>query len=171
MNAANHAVGKRFAFDGVFANAPFLFEFVIQLLNIRRCQRYQRLASEIGLDIVVHNHAVALHGALPQCEDHIFVQPLVKPFAERHAAVLAEIDIAVGFNRAVQFVERFLLRFAEHRFVHRCSVVFVTDHDARFPASVRTLAHHAVTLRSSFCHCYLSFRKFFRPLQRYHRFE
>ena len=171
VDAANHAVGKRFALDWVFANAPLLFELVVKFLNIRRCQRCQRLFAEIWLDIVVHYHAVALHGALPQCENHIFVQPLVKPFPERHAAVLAEIDIAVGFNCAVQFVERFFLRFAKHRFVHRCSVVFVTDHNARFPASVRTLAHHAVTLRSSFCHCFSSFRKFFCPLQRYHRFE
>ncbi len=171
MDAANYAVGKRFAFDGIFVNASLFFEFVIQFLNIRRRQRRQRFAAEIGLDIVVHHHMVALHGALPQGKDHRFVKPLVEPLAEHHATILTEINISVSFNRAVQFVKRFFLCFAEHRFVHRCSIVFVTDHNARFPSSVRTFAHYAVALRSSFCHCYLSFRKFFRRLQRYHRFE
>ena len=29
VDAADHAVGKRFAFDGIFANAPLLFELVV----------------------------------------------------------------------------------------------------------------------------------------------
>ena len=56
-------------------------------------------------DRVICHAAVASQGAVTYGKDHGFIQPLVEPFTERHATVLTEIDITVGFNRAMEFVE------------------------------------------------------------------
>ena len=71
------------------------------------------LRPDEGLDLVFHHTPIGIQRAFADGEDHIFVQPFVEPFAQRHARVLGQIHIAIGFDGRVQELQGLLLRFGE----------------------------------------------------------
>ena len=54
-----------------------------------------RLVTEIRFDLIFNHRFVSIHRALANSEDHIFVDPSVESFAERHIRILGEVGNAV----------------------------------------------------------------------------
>ena len=70
----------------------------------------------------------------------------------------------VELKQFMQLLQRSLLRFPEHRFIHGRAVVLMPDDNPSFPSSVRAFAYHSVALRSSSVwHFIFSFVLFLQP--------
>ena len=163
MNTAHHTVGKLCTMQLVWFHTTFLFDGVIEFLKFLRGQRRQRSVAEIRFDLIFNHRFVRIQRALANCEDHIFIDPSVEPFAERHFRILGEVGVAVHRDAVVELFGQLLLCSGKHIAVNRIAVLFVTDNDAAFPSSVFALAHHTVSRRSSLCHSITS-----QPNTQYH---
>ena len=105
MNTAHHAVGKLCAVQLVRFHPTFLFDGVIEFLKLLRSQRRQRSVSEIRFDLIFNHRFVRIQRALANREDHIFIDPSVEPFAERHIRILGEVGIAVHLDAVVELYD------------------------------------------------------------------
>ena len=80
-------------------------------------------------------------------------KPLSDPFGERHVSLLAQVRVAIAIDSAMEQWHQLFLRFCEHGFVDRRTVIFMSDDDAPFPTSVFAFADQSVPVRSFSCHC------------------
>ena len=105
MNTAHHTVGKLGAVLSVGLHPTILFDGVIEFLKLLRGQRRQRSVAEIRFDLILNHRFVRIQRALANCEDHIFIDPSVEPFAERHIRILGEVGIAVHLDTVVKLYD------------------------------------------------------------------
>ncbi len=110
------------------------------------------LVAELWFDVGVDILAVAARGGWAQGALLVLRQPDIQPLAQRHAAVLGELHIPIALDALVEFFRDRSLGVGVVVMEDGIAVFLVADDDARLPASVFALAHHAVTGRSSFCH-------------------
>ena len=152
MYVADHGVGELMVKLRMLADAPVCFEPPIHPLDVLLRDEGDLLAAELRLDVEVYVAAVALKRAGAHCARLVLCEPAVEPFAERHAAVLGQLHIAVALDVLMELVQQSLLRLGIDVAEQRLAVILVADDDTAFPAPVVTLAHHAVAGRPSFCH-------------------
>lgn len=95
MNTAHHTVGKLGAVSSVGLHPTILFDGVIEFLKFLCGQRRQRYVAEIRFDLIFNHRFVRIKRALVNREDHIFIDPSVEPFPERHIRILGEVGVAV----------------------------------------------------------------------------
>ena len=72
-----------------------LFDVVVELLNVGGGEIGKLLLTEKAFDLIVDHLAVSVNGAFFDGEYHVFVQPLVEPFAERHSAFFRQVHVTV----------------------------------------------------------------------------
>ena len=112
------------------------------------------MSPSCGFDVVFDVAAVALEGTGAHRTRLVLREPAVQPLAQRHAAVLGQLHIAVALDVLVQLVQQSFLGLSIHMTEQRLAVFPVADDDAALPAAVIPLTHHAVAGRSSFCHVF-----------------
>ena len=129
-----------------------LLDVPVQLPDIVRGDLADGLAAQAGLDVVLDMMAVSFQSALPHGGCHQFLQPLVQPLHQGHAAVLSEIHPPVGAYLPVKLFRQGLLAPGGHIAEDGVAVFLVANHDATLPASILPLADHAVPGRSALSH-------------------
>ena len=154
VDVAHHGVGELMPHLGMFVDAPLRFQAAVHPLDVLLGEEGDLLVAQLRLDVVFDVAAVALEGTGPHRTRLVLREPAVQPLAQRHAAVLGQLHIAVALDVLVQLVQQGLLRLGIHMTEQRLAVFPVADDDAALPASVLPLSHHAVTGRSSFCHVF-----------------
>lgn len=103
--APDHPIGESLAEQfSVFDSAVFT-KIVIEFLYLRGCEKRNSLFAERRLDILFRVGYITLHGAVTHSALHIFREPFVEPFSERHIAVLCELRVTVFLNSIVELIE------------------------------------------------------------------
>ena len=105
MNTAHHTVGKLCTVQPVRFHTTFLFDGVIEFLKLLRGQRRQRSVAEIRFDLIFNHRFVRIKRAFTNREDHIFIDPSVKPLAEHHIRILGEVGVAVHLDAVVELYD------------------------------------------------------------------
>lgn len=154
MDVAHHGVGELMIHLGVFVDAPLRFQTAVHPLDVLLGEEGDLLVAQLQLDVVFDVAAVALEGTGPHRTRLVLREPAIQPLAQRHAAVLGQLHIAVALDVLVELVQQRLLRLGVDMTEQRFAIFLVADDDAALPASVVTPSHHAVTGRSSFCHVF-----------------
>ena len=152
MDVAHHGVGELMPHLGMLVDAPLRFQAAVHPLDVLLGEEGDLLVAQLRLDVVFDVAAVALEGTGPHRTRLVLREPAVQPLAQRHAAVLGQLHIAVALDVLVQLVQQGLLRLGIHMTEQWLTVFPVADDDATLPASVVTPSHHAVAGRPSFCH-------------------
>ena len=145
MYVADHGVGELMVKLRMLADAPVCFKPPVHPLDVLLRDEGDLLASELRLDVEVYVAAVVLKRAGAHRARLVLCEPAVEPFAERHAAVLCQLYIAVALDVLMELVQQRFLRLGVDMAEQRLAVFLMPDDDAPFPAPVVTLAHHAVT--------------------------
>ena len=128
----------------MLADAPVRFKPPVHPLDVLLRDEGDLFAAELWLDVEVYVAAVVLKRTGAHRARLVLCEPAVEPFAERHAAVLGQLHIAVTLDVLVELVQQCLLRPGVDVAEQRLAVFLVPDDDAAFPAPVVTLADHAV---------------------------
>ena len=136
----------------VLPDTAMLLDIPVQLPDVVRGDLADGLAAQAGLDVVLDMMAVAFQSTLPHRGRHQFLQPLVQPLPQGHAAVLGEIHASVGAHLPVELFRQGLLAPGGHVAEDRVAVFLMAHHDAAFPAAILPLADHAVSGRSALSH-------------------
>ena len=154
VDVADHGVGELMPHLGMFVDAPLRFQAAVHPLDVLLGEEGDLLVAQLRLDVVFDVAAVALERTRTHRARLVLCEPAIQPLAQGHAAVLCQLHIAVALDVLVELVQQSLLCLSIHMPEQRLAVFFMADNDTPFPASVLTLAHHAVTGRSSFCHVF-----------------
>lgn len=152
VDVADHGVRELMPHLGVLADAPLRFQTAVHSLDVLLRDEGDLLVAQLRLNVVFDIAAIAFEGTGPHRTRLVLREPAIQPLAQRHAAVLGQLHIAVALDVLVQLVQQGLLRLGIHMTEQRLAVFPVADDDATLPASVVTPSHHAVAGRSSFCH-------------------
>ena len=123
----------------------------VEPLDVFRCDSGQMFITQAGADVVLDVAAVVLQRVGPQCICRA-PQPLVQPLREHHPALLCQVSTLVAVDVLAELCGQFLLRGSIDVPEDRVAVFLVAYHDAALPASVVTLAYHAVTRWSALRH-------------------
>lgn len=115
--------------------------------------------------MVLHVTAVVFQRAGPEDGGHLFQLP-IQPLRECHPALLRQIYTLIGCDVLPEFGSQFFLGVGVDVSEDGFAVLLVAQHDAALPAAVLPLADHAVTGRSSLCHCSFHLRGFIFDLRR-----
>ena len=154
MDVADHGVRELVIHLGMLVDAPFRFQAAVHPLDVLLGDEEDLLVAQLRLNVVFDVAAIAFERARTHRARLVLREPAIQPLAQRHAAVLCQLHIAVALNVLVQLVQQRLLRLGIDMAEQRLAVFLVADNDAALPAPVLPLAHHAVTGRSSFCHAF-----------------
>ena len=126
-------------------------QLLIEPLHIFRCDSGQLLIAQAGPDVVLNVAAVVSQRVGPQCICRA-PQPLVQPLREHHPALLCQVGTLVAVDVLTELCGQFLLRGSVDVAEDGVAVFLVAHHDTALPASVVTLAYHAVTRWSALRH-------------------
>ena len=110
MNVAHHGVGELMPHLGMLVDAPLRFQAPVHPLDVLLGEEGDLLVAQLRLDVVFDVAAVALEGTGPHRTRLVLREPAVQPLAQRHAAVLGQLHIAVALNVLVELVQQGLLR-------------------------------------------------------------
>ena len=154
MDVAHHGVGELMPHLGVLVDAPLRFQAAVHPLDVLLRDKGDLFIAQLWFDVVFDIAAIAFERTGPHRTRLVLREPAVQPPAQRHAAVLGQLHIAVALDVLVQLIQQSFLGLGIHMTEQRLAVFPVPNDDASFPASVLPLAHHAVAGRSSFCHVF-----------------
>ena len=154
VDVANHGVRELMVHLGMLVDASLCFQAAVHSLDVLLRDEGDLLVAQLRLDVVFDVAAIAFERTGPHRARLVLREPAVQPLAQRHAAVLGQFHIAVALDVLVELVQQCLLRLGVDMAEQRLAVFLVADNDAAFPAPVLSLAHHAITGRSSFCHVF-----------------
>ena len=154
MDVANHGVRELMIHLGVLMNASLCFQAAVHPLDLLPGDKGDLFIAQLWFDVVFDIAAIAFERTGPHRARLVLYEPAIQPLAQRHAAVLGQLHIAVALDVLVELVQQCLLRLGVDMTEQRLAVFFVADDDTAFPAAVLPPAHHAVTGRSSFCHVF-----------------
>ena len=90
---------------GMFVDAPLRFQAAVHPLDVLLGEEGDLLAAQLRLDVVFDVAAVALEGTGAHRTCLVLREPAVQPLAQRHAAVLGQLHIAVALDVLVQLVQ------------------------------------------------------------------
>ena len=152
MDVIDGGVGEYVALLGVLVDPSILFQAVVHPLDVVTVDEGDLLVAQLRFDVGFDELAVAGQRGGADGALLVVLQPGVQPLAQRHAAVLGQLHVAVALNAHVELVHQFFLRVGVVVMEDGIAVFLVSDDDAAFPAAIVAAAHHAVTGRSSFCH-------------------
>ena len=105
MDMANHGVRELMIHLGMFVDAPLRFQAAVHPLDVLLGEEGDLLVAQLRLDVVFDVAAVALEGTGPHRARLVLREPAVQPLAQRHAAVLGQLHIAVALDVLVQLVQ------------------------------------------------------------------
>ena len=152
VNVADRGVGELIVHLWVFTDAPVLFQAAVHPLNILLGDERHLFVAQLRLDVEFDVAAVVGEGAGAYRSFFVLRDPAIQPFAQRHTAVLCQFHVAVALDVLVELVQQCLLGLGVDVAEQRLTVFLVADNDAALPAAILTLAYHAITGWSSFCH-------------------
>ena len=137
-------------------HAALPLQLSIQGLNIGSSHLADLFAAKGGFDISLCIPTVALVCGWPDRRFGTLLQPDVQPLPQCHAAVLRKFGTVILDNAPMHLFHQSLLRLRGYIVEDRVAVFLVSDHNTPFPATIVTLAYHAVTGWPSFRHLQLS---------------
>ena len=137
-------------------HAALPLQLSIQALNIGSSHLADLFAAKIGLEASLRITAVPCICGWPDRRFGALPQPDVQPLPQCHAAILRELGPVVLDNAPMQLFHQSLLRLRGYIVEDRVAVFLVSDYDTPFPATIVTLAYHAVAGWPSFRHLQLS---------------
>ena len=154
MDVAHHGVRELMPHLGMLVDAPLRFQAAVHPLDVLLGEEGDLFITQLRLDIVFDVAAIAFERTRPYRARLVLCEPAIQPLAQRHAAVLGQLHIAVALDVLVQLIQQSFLGLGIHMTEQRLAVFPMADDDTAFPAAVLPLAYHAVTGRSSFCHVF-----------------
>ena len=154
MDVAHHGVRELVVHLGMLVDAPLRFQTAVHPLDVLLRDEGDLFIAQLWFDVVFDVAAVALEGTGSHRTRLVLCEPAIQPLTQRHAAVLGQLHITVALDVLVELVQQCLLRLGVDMTEQWFAVFPVADDDAALPASVFSLAHHAVAGRSSFCHVF-----------------
>ena len=137
-------------------HAALPLQLSIQGLNIGSSHLADLFAAKIGLEASLRITAVPCICGWPDRRFGTLPQPDVQPLPQCHEAILRELGPVVLDNAPMQLFHQSLLRLRGYIVEDRVAVFLVSDYDTPFPATIVTLAYHAIAGWPSFCHLQLS---------------
>ena len=152
VDVIDGGVGEGMAAVCIFVDPSVLFQVVIHPLNVVAVDEGDLLVAQLRFDVGFDELTVAGQRGGADGALLVVLQPGVQPLAQRHAAVLGQLHVAVALNAHVELVHQFFLRVGVVVMEDGVAVFLVSDDDAPFPAAIVAAAHRAVTGWSSFCH-------------------
>ena len=145
------SLGLLLCFDSLYP--PFRQQFLVELLQMQRCQIIQRDLTELRLDVVFQKALRGFEGRWAQLDFCVVFHPHFQPTP--HGVVLGPpiVDAHIFFDGLFQLFLDLGLRLAEDIFDDGlASFGIVTDCVPPLPASVLSFADISLAVRSSFWH-------------------
>ena len=105
VDVADHGVRELMIHLGMLMNAPLRFQAAVHPLDVLLGEEGYLLVAQLRLDVVFDVAAVALEGTGPHRTRLVLCEPPIQPLAQRHAAVLGQLHIAVALDVLVELVQ------------------------------------------------------------------